>query len=241
MKRFYEHAGVMQDEDGVAVILDGKTVKTPARRLLVLPNESIAKAVAREWAAQGETIDPDTMPLMRLAATAIDRVSDNRAAVVDEIAAYGETDLVCYRTAEPDDLKARQAENWQPLLDWCADQLGARLAITEGVIAAPQESYAIAALRRAVDGYDSMSLAALHSIATATSSLVIALALAEGHMDAETSWRVSRVDESFQAEHWGVDEETLAQAGRLRATLFAAARFLGMCNYSSMQRERGAP
>ncbi len=241
MKRFYEHAGIAQIEDGVAVTLDGKIVKTPARRLLVLPNELIAKTVAREWAAQGEVIDADTMPLMRLAATAIDRVADNRDTVVDEIAAYGETDLVCYRAAEPAELKARQAENWQPLLDWCADHLGARLAITEGVMAAPQDSAATGALRRAVDGYDSMSLAALHVIASATGSLVIALALAEGRLDAVTSWRVSRIDESFQAEHWGIDQEALAQAGRLRVTLFAAARFLRMCNYSSIRGERGEP
>ena len=216
-------------------------MKTPARRLLVLPNELIAKAVAREWAAQGEVIDPDTMPLMRLAATAIDRVADNRDTVVDEIAAYGETDLVCYRATGPEDLKARQADNWQPLLDWCADHLGARLTITEGVIAAPQDSAATGALRRAVDGYDTMSLAALHVIASATGSLVIALALAEGQLDAKNAWHASRVDESFQAEHWGIDEEALAHAGRLRVTLFAAARFLRMCNYDSMRGERGEP
>lgn len=234
MKRFYEHAGVTAMAGGVAVTLDGKTVKTPARRLVVLPNELIATAVAREWAAQGETIEPDSMPLMRLAATAIDRVSDNRDAVVDEIAAYGGTDLVCYRAAEPADLKARQDEGWQPLLDWCAARYGARLAVTEGIVAAPQNSVATEALWTAVDGYDPMSLAALHTIATATGSLVIALALAEGRIDAETAWRLSRIDESFQAEHWGVDKETLVQSDRVRAILFASARFLRMCNHGKI-------
>ena len=181
------------------------------------------------------------MPLMRLAATAIDRVSDNRDAVVDEIAAYGETDLLCYRAAEPEDLKARQAEAWQPLLDWCAERFGAGLKVTEGVIAAPQDSAAIEALRAAVDGHDSMSLAALHTITTATGSLVIALALAEGHIDAETSWHLSRIDERFQAEHWGIDKDALAKAHSLRITLFASARFLRMCNHGKVIAERGRP
>ncbi len=240
MKRLYDHVAVTAMEGGVAVTLDGKTVKTPARRPLVLPNEMLAGAVAREWSAQGENIEPDTMPLMRLAATAIDRVSDNRDAVVDDIAAYGETDLLCYRAAAPDALKLLQAEGWQPLLDWCATRFGATLAVTEGVIAAPQHSTATEALRAAVDGYDSMSLAALHAITAASGSLVIALALAEGHIDAKTAWRLSRIDESFQAEHWGIDAEALDKAERLRVTLFNAARFLRMCNHGKMAGQRGS-
>ncbi len=239
MKRFYEHAAVTAMAAGVAVTLDGKTVNTPARRPLILPNELIAKAIAREWAAQGETIEPDAMPLMRLATSAIDQITDNRDAVVDEIAAYGESDLMCYRAAEPADLKARQDEGWQPLLDWCAERYGARLAVTEGVIAVPQDSTATEALRVAVDGYEPMSLAALHTITAATGSLVIALALAEGHIDAQTAWRLGRVDVSFQAEHWGIDKETLAHSDRLRATLYASARFLRMCNHCRIVAESG--
>ena len=241
MKRFYDHVAVSVMAGGVSVTLDGKTVKTPARRPLILPNELLAGAVAREWQAQGETIEPDTMPLMRLAATAIDRVADHRHAVVDEIAAYGETDLLCYRAAEPADLKARQAEGWQPLLDWCADRYGASLAVAEGITAAPQASVALEALRAAVDEYDSFSLAALHAITAACGSLVIALALAEKHLDAETSWNLSRIDEIFQAEHWGIDREALDQTDRLRVTLFHSARFLRLCNHGKITAERGAP
>ena len=231
MKRYYQDVAVT---DGHAVTLDGKPVKTPARRPLVLPNALIARAVAREWAAQGETVEPDSMPLMRLAATAIDRVADNRESVVDEISAYGETDSTCYRAAEPEDLRARQDEGWQPLLEWCARRLGANLAVTEGVIAIAQDSAATGALRAAVDGYDVMSLAALHAITAASGSLVIALALAEGHIDARNAWLLSRIDERFQAERWGMDEEAKDKSEQMRVTLYASARFLRLCNHDKV-------
>lgn len=241
MKRFYEQAEVTARAGGVAVALDGKIVKTPARRPLVLPNELIAGAIAREWSAQGETIEPDSMPLMRLAATAIDRIADNRDAVVDEIAAYGETDLLCYRAAEPEDLKARQAEAWQPLLDWCAERYGADLEITEGVIAKPQDSAATETLWAAVDSHDSMSLAALHAITKTTGSLVLALALSEKRIDARTTWMLSRIDEMFQAERWGMDAEAREKTEQLRLTLYASARFLRLCNHGKIAAERGKP
>ena len=241
MKRFFDHAAVTAMEAGVAVTLDGKAVKTPAKRPLVLPNELIAKAIAREWAVQGELIDTYSMPLMQLAAAAIDQVADERCSVVDEISAYGGTDLICYRAAEPEDLKERQNEGWQPLLDWCETYLGAKLAITEGVIAVEQDSAALETLRAAVEGYDDMSLAALHTMTSASGSLVIALALAEGHIDARTAWLLSRIDERFQAENWGLDEEAKARDNRLRATLFASARFLRLCNHDKLAAERDSP
>ena len=234
MKRVYDEVATAVVEGRITVTLDGKTVKTPAGRPLTLPNEPLAEAIAEEWSAQGDRIEPDCMPLMRLAATAIDRVADHRRAVVDEITAYGETDLLCLRAAEPADLKDRQAQGWQPLLDWCAERYGARLAAVEGVIAAPQERAALETLRAVVDGYDAMSLAALHGVTAASGSLVIALALAEGHTDAETSWRLSRIDESFQAERWGEDAEAQEKAERLRASLFESARFLKLCNHGKI-------
>lgn len=234
MKRFYEDAAAAETQGGHAVTLDGKAVKTPAKRPLILPNALIATAVAREWAAQGESIDTYSMPLMQLASAAIDQVADDRDAVVDEISAYGGTDLTCYRAAEPADLRARQDEGWQPLLDWCADRYGARLAVTEGVVAISQDSAATGALRAVVDGYDEMSLAALHTITSACGSLVIALALAEAHIDARTAWLLSRIDEWFQAENWGLDEEAKARDENLRTKLFASARFLRLCNHDKV-------
>lgn len=234
MKRFFEQTDTEAVDGGFTVTLDGKAVKTPARNPLVLPNDMIALVIAREWSAQKETIAPDTMPTMTLAATAIDRVADHRAAVVDEVAAYGETDLLCYRAAEPEDLQARQAEGWQPLLDWCADRYGATLKITEGVVAISQDSAALDALRAAIEGYGAMSLTALHSITTATGSLVIALALADRHIDARKAWMLSRIDEMYQAQKWGMDQEARDKTESLRVTLFASSRFIRMCNHDKL-------
>ena len=241
MKRLYEDAAVWAVEGGVAVTLDGKTVNTPAKRPLVLPNELVAKVIAGEWSKQGETIEPDKMPLMRLAATAIDMVADNRDAVVDEIASYGETDYICYRSAVPQDLNQREAEAWDPLLDWCADRFGARLAVTDGMVAIKQDSAATQALRAVVDGYDDFSLAALNTITTATGSLVLALALADKRIDAHTAWMLSRVDEMFQAQRWGMDQEARDNTELMRQTLFASSRFLRLCNHGKIAGERGRP
>ena len=226
MKRFYREAGVGDAAGGHAIELDGRPVKTPARRPLVLPTAAAAEAVAAEWAAQGDAVDPTTMPLTRLATTAIDRVADNRERVIGEIAAYAGADLLCHRTTEPPELAARQAEGWQPLLDWLAERHGARLAVTEGITAAEQPEAAVDTLKQAVDGYGDVALAALHTVTAACGSLVIALALADGRIDGAQAWRLSRIDEDFQIERWGKDAEAAEAAKILRADIEAAARFL---------------
>ncbi len=229
MKRFYSDAAVGAGEGGYGVELDGRVIKTPARRPLVLPNPALAEAVTAEWAAQVETVEPDTMPLTRLATTAIDRVADHREPVIDETAAYGATDLLCYRAAGPVDLAAAQASGWQPLLDWLAASHGASLAITEGLIAIEQSDDALAALRALVAGFDTLALAALHTVTAASGSLVIALALANQRIDAAEAWRLCRLDEAFQAERWGLDPETESRGEQLRIEIAAAARFLELC------------
>ncbi len=229
MKRFYREAGVGDAAGGHAIELDGRPVKTPARRPLVLPTAAAAEAVAAEWAAQGDAVEPTTMPLTRLATTAIDRVADNRERVIGEIAAYAGADLLCHRATEPPELAARQAEGWQPLLDWLAERHGARLAVTEGITAAEQPEAAVDTLKQAVDGYGDVTLAALHTVTAACGSLVIALALADGRIDAAGAWRLSRIDEDFQAERWGEDAETAERAESLRADIEAAERFLRLC------------
>lgn len=226
MKRFYREAGVGDAAGGHGVELDGRPVKTPARRPLVLPNVALAEAVAAEWAAQGDAVEPQTMPLTRLATTAIDRVAGNRERVIGEIAAFAGADLVCHHAAEPADLAARQAEGWQPLLDWLAKRHGVRLAVAEGIVAAAQPDDATVALARALAAFDHMALAALHTVTAACGSLVIALALADGRIDATDAWRLSRIDEDFQAERWGEDAEAAEAAESLRAEVEAAARFL---------------
>lgn len=229
MKRFYSDAAVGAGEGGFSIELDGRVIKTPARRPLVLPNAAVAEAVAAEWAAQDETVEFDTMHLTRLATTAIDRVADHREPVIDKTAAYGATDLLCYRVAGPLELAAAQASGWQPLLVWLAESHGASLAITERLIAIEQSEDALAVLRALVAGFDTLALAALHTVTAASGSLVIALALADQRIDAGEAWRLCRLDEAFQAERWGLDPETESRGEHLRIEIAAAAHFLELC------------
>ncbi len=228
MRRFYRQAEIARSKGGFTLALDGKPVRTPAGAALLLPTAALAEAVAEEWRAQGERIEPGSMPLSRLANTAIDRVAPRRAAVVAEIAAYAETDLVCYRAERPQELAARQIEAWEPLVRWAAERHGAMLRVTNGLTPEPQPEGALAALGAAVEAFDDLALAALQSATAAAGSLVIALALAEGRLDAEAAFRASALDEAFQAERWGEDAEAARRREEIRADLADAARFLAL-------------
>lgn len=228
MKRFYKNVGVERGAVGWEVRLDGRSVRSPAKAIVRLPGAALAEAIAGEWAAQGEEIDPATMPLLRLACTAIDRVEPRRAAVIDEITAYGGSDLVCYRATEPVDLIARQRDIWQPLLDWAAARFGARLEVTAGVAPIDQPAAALAALRAAVAERDDPTLAGLHALTAAAGSLVIALAALEAEIDADALWRAAQLDEDWQIEKWGEDAEAAAHRTALRADIDATLRFLSL-------------
>jgi chaperone required for assembly of F1-ATPase len=210
------------------VALDGKPVRTPARRELAVPNEALAAAIAAEWDAQLEDIRPATMPLTRLAATAIDRTSAQRDLVAAETAGYAGTDLVCYRAESPPALTARQHAVWQPLIDWAATRYDAALAVTTGVVPTPQSSAALRAFAAAVAAQDDFRLTALHTLTAASGSLVIALAILEGRLDAEAAFAASQLDETFQIETWGEDPEAAARRRALAADIAAAARFIAL-------------
>jgi chaperone required for assembly of F1-ATPase len=228
MKRFYKAArAVERSEGGWTIELDGRPVRTPAKTLLVVRNRPLAEAVAAEWDAQ--TIQPNAMPLTRHANSAVDLVAPRREGVVDEIAVYGGTDLVCYRAEAPMALIGRQQAAWGPLLDWLEARYGVRLTVTEGITHVAQDPARMAVLRAAVDAYGDVEIAALHTATTILGSLVIALALAEGHLDADAAWAAARVDEAFQIERWGEDAEAAARAKAVRAELGAAARVLDLC------------
>lgn len=229
MKRFYKAAEAKAGEGGHQVLLDGRMLRTPAKAPLVLPSAALAEAVAAEWRAQGEKIEPATMPMMTLASTAIDRVTTQRERVIDEIAGYAASDLVCYRADEPAELAARQHAVWQPLLDWCALEFDALLGTTSGVMPLSQPPEALAALRAAVARYDDMTLAAHHQLTSGFGSLVISLAVLEGRIDAEAGFAASQIDESFQSERWGEDAEAAARRERLRKEMLEAARFVTLC------------
>jgi len=228
VKRFYKDVGVERGAGGWEVRLDGRPVRSPAKAVLRLPGAALAEAIAGEWAAQGEEIDPATMPLLRLACTAIDRVAPRRAAVIDEIVAYGGSDLLCYRATEPVELIARQRDIWQPLLDWAADRFGARLEVTAGVAPIDQPPSALAALRATLAERDDPTLVGLRALTAATGSLVIALAALDAEIDADALWRAAQLDEDWQIERWGEDAEAAARRAALRADIDAALRFLSL-------------
>lgn len=227
-KRFYKEATAAPLGDGFTVLLDGRGVKTPARTPLAVPTRALAEAMAEEWAGQGETIDPRIMWLTKLANTALDRVAPRRDKVIDEIASFAATDLVCYRADHPVELARRQAAHWSPLVDWAADEFGAELRVTESILHVVQDEAALAALRAAIASADDFALAALHNAVTLTGSAIIGLALLKGRLTAEQAFDAAHVDEAWQTELCGEDEdEALRLAGR-RAELLDTARFLAL-------------
>jgi chaperone required for assembly of F1-ATPase len=228
MKRFYKDVAASASpgiDGGYVVLLDGKPAKTPKRAMLTLPNLALAEAIAEEWRGQGNTIDPQEMPLTRLAFAALDVVTPERDRVAGEVLKYAQTDLLSYRAENPPELVARQARVWDPLLDWAAETYGARLNVGSGIRHVPQTPEAIAELGAAVARYDEFELAALHTATTITGSLILALALAE-EMSAEEAFAAATLDETFQSEKWGRDAEAEKRRQRLLAELTAAETFL---------------
>lgn len=222
-KRFYIAASV---GDGNVVLLDGKPVRTPARRPLAAPDPALAQAMAEEWNAQGDTIDPGAMPLTRLANAIIDAVADAPQPVADEIARYLASDLVFYRAGEPRALVEHQARHWDPVLAFARDELGARFVLAEGVVFQHQPEQALAAARRAIPSDDPWRLGALSSITTLTGSALIALALARRAMTLEEAWAAAHADEDFQMQQWGRDELALARRASRKAEMTAAVTVL---------------
>lgn len=208
-KRFYAAVTIGSAEDGShAVLLDGRTVRTPAKQPLTVPTRPAAELLAAEWDAQKDVIDPATMPVTRLANTAIDGVAKDIRGVFDDILNFAGTDLLCYRASEPEGLVARQGERWDPIISWAADELGARLILAEGIVHQTQPAAALNALAGALRSYATpLGLACLHTITTLTGSALLALAFAERRLAAEEAWMLAHLDEDWQIEHWGTDEE----------------------------------
>jgi chaperone required for assembly of F1-ATPase len=228
MKRVYKQATTRTAGRGWGVALDNRPMRTPGRNELTLPTAALATAIAAEWEAQEEEIRPQAMPLTRLAATALDRTTPLRERVVAETANYAGTDLVCYRADHPPELAARQQAVWQPLLDWATLRYDAALSVTSGVIPTPQPPAALRAFAAAVAALDDFRLTALHTLTLACGSLVIALALVEGRLDAAAAFAASQLDETFQIEAWGEDAEAAERRRVLAADIAAAARFIAL-------------
>ena len=229
-KRFYAEATAgPEGEGGFPVLLDGKPVRTPLRRLLAAPAPALAQALAAEWNAQEHNIDPARMPLTRLANAVIDAVAEARAPVAEEVANYLGSDLVCYRAEAPEGLIARQAEAWDPVLGWVHEALGARFVTVQGVMHAAQPNEAIAAARAAIPD-EPWRLGAVSSITTLTGSALLALALATGARDVEAVWSAAHVDEDWQMAQWGRDDVALARRAFRFTEMQAAATVLALLN-----------
>ena len=214
-KRFYAKAGVLEAPGGFVIALDDKPIRTPSGRQVVVPAREIADAIVAEWNTQEEFIDPLSMPLTRFANSVVDGVIDRVEAVTEDVAKYFETDLVFYRAGHPEGLVAREAEHWDPLVFWAADALGAHFILTEGIVHVRQPDSAVAAARAALPR-DPWSIAALHVITSLTGSALLALALLRGVLDQDQVWAAAHVDEDWNIEKWGIDEEVaMRRAARL--------------------------
>ncbi|WP_455271901.1 ATP12 family chaperone protein [Rhizobium herbae] len=208
-KRFYTTVSIgVADDGGHTILLDGRTVRTPAKQHLTVPTRAVAELLAVEWDAQKDNINPATMPVTRLANTAIDGVSKDIRAVFDDILNFAGTDLLCYRAGDPEGLAIRQSERWDPVLTWAAEKLGARFILAEGVVHQVQPRAAINGVAEALRAYATpLGLACLHTITTLTGSALIAIAFAEKQLSAEEAWALAHLDEDWQIEHWGTDDE----------------------------------
>lgn len=227
-RRFWTVATVRPTGDGFTVLLDERPLRTPGKLPLVLPTCALAEAVAAEWDAQSDAIDPNTMPLTRAANSAVEKVAPQFAAVAGMLAEYGGTDLVCYRATDPEELVRRQAVAWDPLVDWAATDLGAPLRLTSGVIPVEQDAAALSRLHQHLVEMDVFGLTALHDLVTVPGSLVLGLAVVRRRIDAETAFRLSRVDEDYQVERWGADEDAQAAAENRRQAMVVAERLWRM-------------
>lgn len=226
-RRFYERAAVGASENGHAVLLDGKPLRTPARRPLEFTTEAVAGLIAAEWQSQAREVDPATMPATRIANTAIDGVAADPQAVFEDILKYAAGDLLFYRADGPRELVDRQAELWDPVIDWMRDEFGANFILAEGVMHVNQPREALAVFgTRLRDHETSLELACLHTFTTLTGSALLALAIAEGRMSAEAAWAAAHVDEDWNISQWGEDEEARRRRAFRWAEMKAAADIL---------------
>jgi chaperone required for assembly of F1-ATPase len=227
-RRFYETAATAAVADGYAVRLDDKPIRTPARRVLAAPTLPLAEAIAAEWQAQKDVIDPAKMPLTRLANAIIDGAADAPKPVADEIAKYLASDLLFYRAAAPPGLVEGQARHWDPILGWARQALGADFKVGEGVVYVAQPEVALAAARAAIPA-EPWQLGAVHVITTLSGSALIALAVARGALAADAAWQAAHVDEDWNMAQWGRDEMAMARWDFRFAEFHAAATVLASC------------
>ena len=227
-KRFWKDVSVRPEAAGYGIYLDDRQLKTPLKSSLLAPTMAVANGIAAEWSAVEEKIDPSVMHLTRCANATIDNVVIKQADVAAMLAEYGATDLLCYRADAPIELVARQAEAWDPLLDWVSQKYGATLIATTGIMHVAQPADGQGRMRAVVSAYDPWRLTALHDLVTISGSLVLGLAAATKHLSAEAVWPISRIDETWQEEQWGIDEDANAAAEIKRSDFLKAAKLMDL-------------
>ncbi|WP_417483034.1 ATP12 family chaperone protein [Maricaulis sp.] len=225
-KRFYTDVSVAEGEGGWQVLLDGRSVKTPAKKLLQVPTKALAELLAAEWDAQGERIDAPLMPANRLSFVAIDLMGDAHGATVAEVTRYAANDQLCFRAPDPADLVAAQATAWDPMLDWARRELGVELRSGTGILPIEQDAAALQAVHARAAALDVWRLTALAHATAVCSSAVLGLALLEGERGGEAVFALSIIDEAYQIAQWGHDEEAAQRLDLLKAELIAAERLL---------------
>lgn len=230
MKRFYKDTAIDAGDGGFRVLLDGKPMRTPAKAVLVVPAEALARSIAAEWRDVPEKAELNVshLPLTRLATTGIDRVPGQRARVIDDTAKYAASDMLCYRASAPDSLVRLQIDTWQPLLDWAAERYGSELAVTTGTTSVRQPHKALAALRNAVAAHGDLALSALYNLTHIAGSVVIALAISERHLAADEAFAAAELDELYQLQRWGSDPTATQRHENIRRDIDAGARFLAL-------------
>jgi chaperone required for assembly of F1-ATPase len=227
-RRFYRQVAVSAVETGWQITLDGKILRSPAKADLILPTEQLADAIRAEWDAQIDQIRPQTMPMMQLASTAVDRVQPHRQQVMADIAGYAGSDLLCYRADMPEELVRRQTQIWQPLLDWANHRFDTALQATTGIVAIAQSATSLARYLQVIDTHDSWRLTALANLTGITGSLVIALALLEQWITPGEAVSAAQLDELFQAERWGEDAEAKQRRLGLANEITETAAYLAL-------------
>ena len=229
VRKFYLSVATDKREGGRhGVTLDGRPLRTPARHVLELPTAGLAEAIAKEWIVQDEVVHLDAMPLTLLANAALDRVAVHREAIIEQVIAFGRTDLLCYRAGAPEELVRRQAAAWDPPLNWAREKYGITLQTGEGIGFIEQPKASLAALNRIVSALDDFVLTGLHGAATISGSLILALALVQGAIDADKAFVASQIEPTYQSEKWGGDEESEAKAARIAREFQDIARFLSL-------------
>lgn len=230
MKRFYEAVTIATTSGGSQVMLDDRPVRTPLKAPLIIPSEKIAERVAVEWNAQDKEIKPYTMPLTKLATTVIDLMPDRREPARNEISDYAATDLLCYRTPVPQNLFERQSQLWQPWLDWSAKALDAPMIVTSGIEPVDQPDASLNSLKSHITALDNWSLVGVHAATKLTGSVILALAIYKGELEADQAFKLAQLDELFEVERWGLEEEQEKRHQSLMRGLNAAALFLKLAN-----------